>query len=253
MALQTSGAISLANVQTEFGGVNPISISEYYGKAAGIPASGAISLSHFYGKSNGVLTLKEVVFNASGTFTMPSGVVDNQIIVGCTGGGGGGNENEEYTYGGNGAGRVVSTITMSPGQTATVTVGAGGLRNHSHGGTSSFTGASSCDGGTLGGYYYIAPTNGGGSGNSMNRNSTASNCPATLSLKNGAVDSTTGLWKAKSFSGGNYYGQGGGGGCYGIGSTYSFYSSSPEANSGAGGYNLHGGSGKVVVWYYTYV
>lgn len=52
MALQTSGAISLANVQTEFGGVNPISISEYYGKAAGIPASGTISLSHFYGKSN---------------------------------------------------------------------------------------------------------------------------------------------------------------------------------------------------------
>lgn len=52
MALQTSGAISLANVQTEFGGGNPISISEYYGKAAGIPASGTISLSHFYGKSN---------------------------------------------------------------------------------------------------------------------------------------------------------------------------------------------------------
>lgn len=52
MALQTSGAISLANVQTEFGGVNPISISEYYGKVAGIPASGTISLSHFYGKSN---------------------------------------------------------------------------------------------------------------------------------------------------------------------------------------------------------
>lgn len=52
MALQTSGAISLANVQTEFGGVNPISISEYYGKVDGIPASGTISLSHFYGKSN---------------------------------------------------------------------------------------------------------------------------------------------------------------------------------------------------------
>jgi hypothetical protein len=31
MALQTSGAISLNDVQTEFGGSNPISISEYYG------------------------------------------------------------------------------------------------------------------------------------------------------------------------------------------------------------------------------
>jgi hypothetical protein len=56
MALQTSGAISLANVQTEFGGVNPISISEYYGKAAGIPASGTISLSVFYGASAGPVT-----------------------------------------------------------------------------------------------------------------------------------------------------------------------------------------------------
>jgi hypothetical protein len=35
MALQTSGAISLDDVQTEFGGSNPISISEYYGVGGG--------------------------------------------------------------------------------------------------------------------------------------------------------------------------------------------------------------------------
>lgn len=52
MALQSSGAISLADIQTEFGGSNPIAISEYYGAAAGVPASGAISISSFYGKSN---------------------------------------------------------------------------------------------------------------------------------------------------------------------------------------------------------
>lgn len=51
MALQSSGAISLANIQTEFGGSNPISLSEYYGAASGIPASGAISISQFYGAS----------------------------------------------------------------------------------------------------------------------------------------------------------------------------------------------------------
>lgn len=198
---------------------------------------------------NGTLTLKEVVFNASGTFTMPSGVVDNQIIVGCTGGGGAGSHDGVYVYGGNGAGRVVSTITMSPGQTATVTVGAGG-------GTSSFTGANSCAGGALGSKNGTTPTNGGGSGNSRYNSCTESNCPATLSLKNGAVDSTTGLWQAKSFSGGNYYGQvgGGGGGCYGQGEGYGqggdFYPA--VANSGAGGYSSNGGSGKVVVWYYTY-
>lgn len=52
MALQSSGAISLLNVQTEFGGANPISISEYYGVDAGVPGSGTISLSDFYGKSS---------------------------------------------------------------------------------------------------------------------------------------------------------------------------------------------------------
>ena len=51
MALQTSGAISLSDIQSEFGGSNPISLSEYYGAASGIPASGAISLSDFYGAS----------------------------------------------------------------------------------------------------------------------------------------------------------------------------------------------------------
>lgn len=51
MTLQSSGAISLANIQTEFGGSNPISLSEYYGAASGVPTSGTISLSDFYGKS----------------------------------------------------------------------------------------------------------------------------------------------------------------------------------------------------------
>jgi hypothetical protein len=51
MTLQSSGVISLSNVQTEFGGANPIGINEYYGAAAGVPASGLISLSDFYGKS----------------------------------------------------------------------------------------------------------------------------------------------------------------------------------------------------------
>lgn len=53
MALQTSGAISLLDIQNEFGGSNPISLSEYYGAASGIPASGAISIGNFYGASAG--------------------------------------------------------------------------------------------------------------------------------------------------------------------------------------------------------
>ena len=65
MALQTSGAISLAQVQSEFGGAHPISMSEYYQGGAyvpttvsfgkdssinsNIPESGVIRMSNFYG------------------------------------------------------------------------------------------------------------------------------------------------------------------------------------------------------------
>jgi len=59
MPLQSSGVISLANIQTEFGGTNPIGLNEYYlngayttgSGATGVPTSGTISLGSFYGKS----------------------------------------------------------------------------------------------------------------------------------------------------------------------------------------------------------
>jgi hypothetical protein len=59
MTLPSSGAISLQDIQTVFGGDNPISINEYYlngiyttgDGATGIPTSGTISLNNFYGKS----------------------------------------------------------------------------------------------------------------------------------------------------------------------------------------------------------
>lgn len=51
MALPSSGPLSLLDIQGEFGGSNPISISEYYGAASGIPSSGQISIGDFYGAS----------------------------------------------------------------------------------------------------------------------------------------------------------------------------------------------------------
>lgn len=58
MTLQASGAISLANLQGEFGGANPIYLSEYYRSGGYVPSwsegppySGTISLSQFYGAS----------------------------------------------------------------------------------------------------------------------------------------------------------------------------------------------------------
>ena len=56
MALQSSGAVKLSEIQTEFTGTNPISMSEYYrgagyvtGNNTTVPTSGAISVSSFYG------------------------------------------------------------------------------------------------------------------------------------------------------------------------------------------------------------
>ena len=53
MALQSSGVISIGDIASEFGGSAPHALSEYYGAATGVPASGTIALSDFYGTSSG--------------------------------------------------------------------------------------------------------------------------------------------------------------------------------------------------------
>jgi hypothetical protein len=62
----------MAQIQTEFGGSSPISLSEYYG-SAGAPSSGAISMSDFYGKSGPNLTYASRLTNAT-TYTNPTSV-----------------------------------------------------------------------------------------------------------------------------------------------------------------------------------
>ena len=47
MALQTSGAISLLDLQNEFGGSNPISISEYYRGGGLVPATTTTSTTTY--------------------------------------------------------------------------------------------------------------------------------------------------------------------------------------------------------------
>lgn len=83
MTLQSSGAISLSQVQTEFGGSNPISMSEYYGVDTGVPASGAIDLSDFYGTS--ALAIGDSYqggYFAGYISTSQNGVATHALIVG---------------------------------------------------------------------------------------------------------------------------------------------------------------------------
>ena len=76
MALPSSGALSLSDIQTEFGGSSPISLNEYYaggtyvpagtsGTYGAVPSSGAISIRNFYGTSKAVLTIPTTTQTAS--------------------------------------------------------------------------------------------------------------------------------------------------------------------------------------------
>lgn len=78
MTLPTSGAISLSDIQTEFGGSNPISLSEYYaggsyvpagtsGTYGAVPSSGAISIQNFYGTTKFSISGGTTSVNGSGT------------------------------------------------------------------------------------------------------------------------------------------------------------------------------------------
>ena len=92
MALQSSGTITLAQIQAELGGSNPISLSEYYRNGSfvtsnntSVPTSGAISMSNFYGASNRVTSSSIVGHaNKSGdytTVTLPTGLQVGDILV----------------------------------------------------------------------------------------------------------------------------------------------------------------------------
>lgn len=70
MALPSSGPLTLADIQAEFGGSNPISLSEYYrgglyvtANNTNVPTSGVIQLNNFYG------AVKQFSFTISSSFT----------------------------------------------------------------------------------------------------------------------------------------------------------------------------------------
>ena len=108
MAIPSAGSsLAFSAIQTEFGGSNPISLSEYYaggdnvpsgtsGDAGSIPSSGTIAVSQFYGSTNRVaiaLTISSttqsynIFSNRGGTYS--AGISDVtltvQAIVGATG------------------------------------------------------------------------------------------------------------------------------------------------------------------------
>mgnify|MGYP003625404369 FL=1 len=170
MALPASGAISLANIQTEFGGSTPTSISEYYrggglvtSNNTGVPETGQISISNFYGAA-GLRTMYEQVLTGSGTFTPLYAGAKAIIQIGGGGGSSGnscsnnGQDYSIYGYGayrsGSGAGASIFVENIDDFNGGTYTQGAGGLAyTFSTGG---FTARNGYNGGAS---YFNSPAN----------------------------------------------------------------------------------------------
>ena len=105
MALPTSGPLSLADIQGEFGGANPISLSEYYagnglvapgttGTYGPVPSIGSpISIQNFYGTAaTGPLSIIIDPSALTNIFS-GSGFVNSDPATGIASGGSGG-----YSY-----------------------------------------------------------------------------------------------------------------------------------------------------------
>ena len=156
MALQSSGAIKISEIATEFGGVAPHAMSEYYEAAAGVPSSGVIAISDFYGKADLIVTSTDsggvgihstygaynvytwtTVGSHSNSITFSTAAIVSVLVVG--GGGGGGSLAYTDAGGGGGAGAMIVDASFSVAAGSyTVVVGDGGTRDD-FGDSSSFS------------------------------------------------------------------------------------------------------------------
>ena len=79
MTLQSSGPISFSQIENEFGGSGPVSLSGYYSLDAGIPASGTITFSNFYGK---ILNATRTISSNTNNFNSRSDFTNATIVGG---------------------------------------------------------------------------------------------------------------------------------------------------------------------------
>jgi hypothetical protein len=144
MAIPLTGPISLTDIQTEFGGTNPISLSEYYKGGAyvlttdyapNVPTSGTISLSDFYGARKTTLTTVTYSTLGDNIFIAPATIVGNLVVTMTGGGGGGGGPDSQPGYPGY-CGLIVTNaqVLVSAGDIVNAYVGGGGGAGGSGGG-----------------------------------------------------------------------------------------------------------------------
>jgi hypothetical protein len=144
MAIPLTGTISLTDIQTEFGGTNPASLSEYYKGGAyvlstdyapNVPTSGKISLSDFYGARKTTVTTLTFTSVGDNFFALPATVVGNlSVTITGGGGGGGGSDSQSGAPGYSGLTVTGSSFPVSAGEIVNCFVGGGGGAGGSGGG-----------------------------------------------------------------------------------------------------------------------
>ena len=167
------------------------------------------------------------------TYTVPTGV--NSVSVVCVGAGGGGGNQNSGQGGGGGALAYRNSISVTPGQTATVVVGSGGGvsgTNGTAGGSSSFTygGTATTAGGGGGGQGIVESGGSGGAGGTRSGTST------------GGGNGGAGGQDPANYGGPGGGGAGGYSGNGGQGATFSG-SGATSGNAGSGGGGGGGGKG----------
>ena len=207
MSIPLTGPVTLAQLQTEFGGTDPVSMNEYYRggafvpnsvRNAGIPTSGAISLEQFRGSSK----------TATVTYAIIGGGGAGGFGVGDKG------ETNRGTFGSSGGN---SSISGSGVQTITAAGGAGGQNCGGERGQTGFPGQSSAYGA-------------GGAGGALNSNGSAAS-----SGSYGAGGGGGGGDRGSTFDSGGCSGFGGSAGTYLTGTVEVVYGTVLSISIGAGG------------------
>ena len=265
--------VSLTDIQTEYGGTDPTGLNEYYRNGSyvptnaytgAIPTAGAISFADFYGSQK--FTTSSTVYATAGSFSfvVPSGVTSVSTTIIAAGGGGGhgssGREGASYGGGGGGGGAgglSVASLAVTPGETLTVNVGAGGVAGGIGSGKTGGTGGTGGASSVARGVTSLASASGGvgGGGGSGNGNTggaggaggTGSTSNGTAGTAGTSADAGTG-WSAGGVGGGSSVGSGGTAGTFptaggnggngaggGGGSSSGFNPNDQESSVGNGG------------------
>lgn len=163
-----------------------------------------MAISQFPAPSGGGATLRTQTFTSSGSWTAPTGVFAVEVFaVGGGGGGGGGGTGTTRMGGGGGGGAAIyRMVSVTPGVTYTVTIGAGGsggapgANNGSNGGTTSFGSLVTAPGGGGGGHGDTGVGQDGACGGGNGTKHTNPYAPATggggMTAPGGAADVLTG-------------------------------------------------------------